>query len=442
MKRIFIAAVLIAGALSSCSKNEVTTIYEVSDDVNTIGLDVAASVTRANDTSATSLEDNAALTLYFYDSTGTTAQSGSIGFTYADGEWSQGSVSGINSDVTGAAWDDIVLPANFYSMHMGNDTTGDNTATEGAVAMTVNTTDGATATAAFAQTSADVSEHVDLVYFGNTLSAIPSAGKIRGTFSHALSRGELSIKAATGNKVYVAQCAVNAFGTSATATVTAATGAISWGTSSWSGTTSYNSAYSIFASNTTTAEQELENGEYIQSGTSTSSADGQFMMIPQATTALTADGSSGKYTLNTTTPEHHIEVLYRMEDAGGVSIVGYADAEDCANWSTTATYDSDSNGTLNSDSYVANDAALYVKVIFPFTSAVTFSAGTAYSIVLNFEDLGGYVADEFYYTEDEEITDIPITEDIEIGESVLVSDDTVIGIYVEEQAWGSASTTL
>lgn len=128
MKKILFSALLIAGAMSSCSKNEVTEVLPASDNSNGIGFNLVTSVSRAKDTNATEIRAAGAVTLYYYN-TGDVddiieAAAGSIDYTYdsTEGVWSQSSSEVKWSDLFGS---DLVGDATFFSLNKGEDSASD-----------------------------------------------------------------------------------------------------------------------------------------------------------------------------------------------------------------------------------------------------------------------------------------------------------------------------
>lgn len=252
MKRIFLSALLIAGAMSSCSKNEIVDkAPTANDNLDIIGVEIAAAATRGTETTAdlirtsgiyeSSTNENP-LTLAFYathwDATysnsdeDTTAAvnvaTGSISFYYDGSAWYQtayssteGSVSGSALSESGATSDDL-FPVDdellWGNMSIGEEGANGETPTAYFFALHDGTKshdlaapvlDGesyrVTCSAdsgnpAFTQeagftggtiTTQTLKDQVDLVYYAGEISAFPTGGNIRGTFYHALSRLEM-----------------------------------------------------------------------------------------------------------------------------------------------------------------------------------------------------------------------------------------------------------
>ncbi len=471
MKRLFLPALLLAGAMSSCSKDEVTSVAAKSDaqTVNTVGFDFATAVTRGAETTADGIRTGSDVTLYFASNATASDVSGSevytsgwINYDYSEA-WSQAKYNVGSSDVTVTTDDNELYWSNlgfsdedgatnptvyFYSMNDGaNNHVLDTYTTTSATGVLF------TPLAGFVGSTTPtnkVSEQVDLVHYAGTISSIPGAGEVRATFDHSLSRFEMYSNQGEYNPYIKSVTFCNLYG-SATPTLTTSNGAVTW---NFDAGASQNTNYLYFTridgSGATESNGELMYDSYIigdYDGAILQTSD-NMMIIPQTLASgseafAAIQGNKGTSDLSdqgaaavtaTLTGIPYIAVIYRMTDAGATSVVGYLNASDCDEYQTLA------DASSVTPTSVGDDSHLYVLVGFPFTSDITLKSGSHYNLNLGFGVTGGILLSDFYYTSYGEETNIRIA-GLEPGDYVIPGVDTPIGLTITVTDWTTESDT-
>ncbi len=392
MKKIFLFAATAAIALSSCSKNDVSEIANPNENPNAIGLNVGAFATKSTETLTSTLQsassstsgDTNNVTLYSNDTN--FGDSGVLKFSYSSSTW---------SNIGTYTWAGVDFTMSVYSAHDGAN-----------VAVTP-------ATGSLSYSVEDlVSKQVDLVYFGQTLSAIPTAGVISATYKHALSRIKMTNLTSSTMTTTVTGVELMGFDGEATATITPATNTIVWSNNA---AANLNYAYDLASASTTS------NDMYI---------------IPYKTAAFVEDAVTGNLGNAPYTGKSGVTALC-VTSVSGTPIAGFADVDDFK----------DLNPSVESVkvSGVAEeyDGAMYVKAIFPI-NGVEFIDGKYYNLQLNFAGASIYYYDDNYYTEDGEelvITGDTTTPGPEEGDPINPTATDLIGLTVIVNSWPAVENT-
>ncbi len=395
MKRFFIAATLMAGMLSSCSENVVTEVLPQSDNANLIGLDLAAALTRGTETVTGTLESAGTtndIDVHYVDNT-TSPVKGTLYFKYSSSAWAQTAGTPIK-------WSDIDLPATFYSLHDGTDNV--------AITATPSTYTSDIVGDKFTPAT-DITLQKDLVYFATTVSALPSGSAISGNYAHALTRA--MILSNHGVNYIPTYTSVKLKNVAGFGTPTITTSDITWTT------TEAATSYTYLNASSSPLEMAA-NADVANIATSANSATANMLIIPQELTATTATGDGTSAAVTPTGA--YVEVIYRMEDANGADVAGYADAVDCP------AYDGSTTG------------ALYIKVAYCLSTALEMNNGISYNLNLNVASNGGVLLEDNYVEADGTPTTIPI-EPLDPGDTVIPSEGDDIGITIGVTGWSDAT---
>ncbi len=207
MKKVFLFAAMAAAVLSSCSKNEISEIATPNENPNAIGLNVGTFATKSAVTTTGTLETYAGVTLYSANTT-----FGNLPFSYASNIW---------TNTASKTWAGVTFPVEVYSMHDGAN---------------VELTDQQLASFSVAT---DVADQKDLVYFAQTINAIPTSGMISATYKHALSRVKMSEKTNEDVVTSISQVSLVGFDGTAVPAMDADDNTISWTGNSDAQTASY-----------------------------------------------------------------------------------------------------------------------------------------------------------------------------------------------------------
>ncbi|MFI3269297.1 MAG: hypothetical protein SNG14_06385 [Rikenellaceae bacterium] len=432
---IFPSLLFAAAAVTSCAEDAATDLpISGLTNSNLITLDMASSATKGSDIDATFLQDNTNVVLSYIDG----STSNTIEFDYNDTDyiWKQ-------TAQTPLMWSDISYPMQVYSMNDGENKTL--------------TYDADTAILSYNVTDAIITNHKDLLYLSKTISSMPSAGIIRGVFDHALSKVEFTLTTTdatdsapdSGYEVSLLTTQFCQPYNDGTATITAADGTIAWG--SQNSRQGYYEYLNLKASNltTTSAEQTYTNviaekiePEATNDPAAATNANWNMMLIPQTIydgysilDALTETPSSLSSAMD---EEPYIEVLYRMDDEHGEAIAGAANATDYINSLDDSVYSTLNKSSARSD---YGNTPLYVRVAFAFSQDYDLEASTYYQLDLDFYNHGGIVVDEYYYDQTGTKTNIPIDDDLEVGEPVIPTTDSQICLTITVSSWGDPTTT-
>ncbi len=420
MKRVLLPALLLTVAMSSCSQNDVDGVDDsvVSSDGN-LKINVSAGTTKGEDVTTSSLETSGKVTLHIKDS-----KNVSSGYDFDnDGggsDWSQTSSSTLT-------WDDIELPAYFYSMHDGS-------------AQGVGLADDS-ATKEYS-VSGSSSDHNDLVYHASVLSAIPAGGTINVYHKHALSK--IQLYAGTGgNKIYIAKVQfinVDANGKATIQPLSAsdvATGMdVTWKNSGTSDETYlYYYVGDEDSGDTEATPQALQSATVDGKTTNPVINDdtaSPFMIIPQETTGVTseqivADKITGSY----------LEVIYYLTDSNDAPLVGYSSV----------------SIRTDADNYIDDDQGktLYVKAAFPV--GYDFEANMQYNLTLGVGmtgSTGGLLLEDNYVDRDGNpitltdkdcggATTTPEIPEVDKGDEILGDGSDDLNIIVSATNWGTTT---
>ncbi len=438
---IFPSLLFAAAAVTSCAEDAATDLpISGLTNSNLITLDMASSATKGSDIDVDILQTNSDVVLsYIFNTTPGTID---FGYDTASSTWVQVDGSGnALADDDALLWSEVSYPMQVYSMNDGED-------------QSLSSYDADTATLSYSVTEADdITAHKDLLYLSKTISSMPSAGIIRGVFDHALSKVEFTLTTTStstesGYEVSLLTTQFSQPYNDGTATITATDGTIAW--SDWSTYQDYYDYLNLKATDLTetSAEQtytnvvakKIEPASTVDLDTGTN-ADWNMMLIPQSITA-------GYDTLDalTTTPSNlaetmaglpYIEVLYRMDDEHGEAIAGAANAKDYINSLDDSVFSATAKASAIS---TYGETPLYVRVAFAFSTAYLLEESTYYQLDLDFYTHGGIVVDEYYYDQTGTVTDIPIDDDLEIGEPVIPEADSQICLTITVSSWGDVTT--
>ncbi len=396
MKKFFIPALLFMGAMSSCSKNEVTEVLPEGDNSNKVGINISSGATKGVDLMTNDIETQGDIKLYAISEK--TSEPTSYMFKFTDGDW----ISGV-----APSWDEIGIPVVFYSAHEGTNPV------ELSVKVT-NTSDLTTeANLGYEVSTASSVSHKDLVFHASKVNSIPLGGKINAYHTHGLSK--INFLASTGtNKAYIARVQLMNVDKNGVATITPKN-AISWSENSEIGMD-----YCYYADPTASSSQVaamFDEGDYI----ATDKTKSAIMMIPQTLNdpdvfTTTTGLEAGTY----------VEVIYCLEDSEGNPIVGYTSAD--------KHYEFDK---FPDD--IAANTPLYVKVAFGVKYDLV--AGKQYDITLGLgreNSTGGIVlGKEFVDKDGDPIDTDPVDTGIpEPGEPAIPGASTQVDITVNVGDWG------
>lgn len=407
-------------AMSSCSQNDVDGVADsiVSSDGN-LKINVSSGTTKGEDVTTSSLETSGKVTLHIKDSDGV---SSGYDFDNGDGgsDWSQSSTT---STLT---WDDIELPAYFYSMHDGD-------------AQGVGLSDDS-ATKEYS-VSGSSSDHNDLVYHASVLSAIPAGGTINVYHKHALSKIQLYAGTA-GNKIYIAKVQLINVDANGTATITAlAASDVATGTGvAWENSGTSDETYLYYY----VGDEDVDDTEATPQALQSTTVDdvttnpvinddtaSPFMIIPQETSGVTseqivADKITGSY----------LEVIYYLTDSNDAPLVGYS----------SVSIRSDADSYIDTD----QDKTLYVKAAFPV--GYDFEANMQYNLTLGVGmtgSTGGLLLEDNYVDRDGDpvtltdkdcdTTTTPEVPEVDKGDEILGDGSDDLDIIVSATSWGATS---
>ncbi|MFI3314130.1 MAG: fimbrillin family protein [Rikenellaceae bacterium] len=414
MKKFFTSALLLAVALSSCSKDVITNEVITSSDDGIVTINVTAAKTRGVDITTTALENSeSGVKLHIIDSGSDDALTNdAYDFTASSSDWSQ-------TSETTLKWSDIDFPSNFYSMHDGTSqslSVGNGEATL-SYTVTGNSTD-----------------HKDLVYHASTLSSIPSGGTINVFHKHALSK--INFYAGTGgNKAYIAKVSlVNVDGEGEVTIKPVDSSELSTASGvSWDNGASNNNTFLYYAIETTipTALQSTVTTSATTNPIVTSDASAPLMILPQETTGATAAQIATAAGISAITGSY-IEVIYYLTDSLDTPLVGYS----------AVSILSDANTYINED----QTKTLYVKAAFPLTA--DFDANYEYNITLGLGmsgSTGGLLITDNYVDKggnnitltkkDTSTSTTPTIPEIDTGDEILGDGDDDIDIVVSVNSW-------
>ncbi len=570
MKKIFLCALLFAGTMSSCVKNDVLDQAPAeNDDLNIVGLDVAITATRGVETTADVIRNSAdtyanssnytALILSFYathfdsaysatDTAAATAnaETGTISFTYSseDSAWSQsGNANTESASINELTWGHMSIgdtdadgntpTAYFFSLHNGSETvtlgtpaTSDEMATLTSTAtadFTQNSWYKSSTSGGYDTNTIAASDQVDLVYYAGEVSAFPSGGNIRGIFHHALSRIEMYSSQGEYTPYVKSVSLVNVLKSGRpTITYTTATNSpsVTWANGTDKvGYICYNGIDASTGKQTT--GEDMADGALLTSISDYASAtSNNIMVIPQTLTpnlttntsdAIFNIGNNSNSTFGNTAymsiTAPYVAMIYRMLDSDGASVVGYKYACDCPEFSeaynssdnTTSTnilkvynletdaeynnlatlnttdgitvsggsaitgssyteqelynlmLDADSNTATADLSLLANEVTynmgitpvshLYMLVGFPVTTSTTLASGKDYDFKLGIGTTGGVLLHPYYVDAFGRSTRIEI-DGIEVGEYVLATAETAIGLTITVNSWDDSVSSV
>ncbi len=411
MKKIILPVLLLVGAMSSCSKNDVTEVLHSSDNMNAVGLNVASGVTRGADVTTASIQNTSNIDLYY----ASTAKTGKATFTCSAGDW-------ISTDAP--KWSELGIPGSttaFYSMNDGSNAYG-----------LVDATSGMTADAAFT-TGEESANHKDLVYYAGELAAIPAGGQINAFHKHALSK--VNFFATTGSlNVHIARVRLVNVGAESTPTITAPT------TVTWTKVASQDAFFKYYADADASSDKvAVSFGDPVTAGADNSkvaimaaSTTPSVMMIPQALVNSFDTATQQGDNVADVIKGAYIEVIYCATDKNGEAIVGYTEAQKHPQYSKMTT------GTTDTDITSAT-TPLYVKAAFPIAS-LSLGDNKAYDVILGLGgtgSTGGYVvSDEFVNKDGDKINlGIEETEIPDIDDPVFPDADAQIDIIVTVGDW-------
>ncbi|MFI3333541.1 MAG: hypothetical protein SNI32_07720 [Rikenellaceae bacterium] len=469
MKRFYLFALLLAGAMSSCSKNEVTEVLPASDNINAIGMSVVSNATRGVETTTTTMEAATKILLDYWHNPDSGATSGSITDLAQDGDDASVWMS------QSRTWDEIKFPVTFYSLHNGGVDADDAYAafsvTNSGAAYSEYTVAGTVSNSGAAFDSyIDISQNQDLIALSTTLTGIPHAGIITGAFQHAQSR--IEIYSDQGDYIpYIKSTIFMNLKNKGSLSISNES-VCTWG--------SYDAPMPYLYFNNVDINLQLGSEDEAKSTAlltkdrnriSDVAVDGSYtipsdpknnmIIIPQTVksndfmtcledyaidpvvgeskvgggTYEAADVFTTAAYTNITTP--YIQVLYRMRninDAG--SAVGYLHASDCY-----AYREMKAAGDEILPSGLGDDSHLYALVGFPFVSEQIFAPGFDYDIYIGLGVTGGKLLYGYYFASNGQPTNIKIA-NINPGDDVLATKDSPIGIDVDSDAWSAAASTV
>ncbi len=403
-----------AAALASCSENDPNTSSSDSaaQTGDLVAINTYAGTTKATDTTTESLETSAKVILHIDDSDSVQA---TYTFEYDGSDWSQSGSSLIS-------WGTIEFPANFYSMHDGDDPLGSLSFTSDVATYTAYTVTG------------ESTEHKDLVYHASKLTAIPTGGAVSVYHKHALSK--LHLYAATGtNNVYIARVNLVNIDAQGTATITPiAYDQISTANDiGWVNSKSDFETYLYFY-----LDGAVATGITSASGTDpiiNSSPNAPLMIIPQTTTAAEVTGSSDSVAKFSGS---YVEVIYYMTDSNNMPLVGYSSVE----------------ARSDADKYIGTDQDKVLYVMGAFPLGYTFEANKEYNIALGLgadNSSGGILIADYFVDQDGVAVDLTLadgTDDgktvpipqIDEGDDILAGSGDSIDILVTATSWDDGDT--
>ncbi len=412
MKKLFFCLATCGLIFANCSRDEITDVNSSDPDV----IKFTSTMTRATVVDLNGLK-GATNGFVVYATNGAspsgwyTGVDGTNNYKFTSGAW------GWANSATAPRWPIVTTgyPMSFYAYFASKDTGLDKQAF-------------AYDALSFGYEIQPVADQIDLLAAKNVnVATKPGDGYLPLTFNHILTKVNFGIVPGYKATVHVQQLGVESIKESGTYGFTS---------DSWTAT-SGSASYDYF--NKTGADIKAITGADATESASedlyTDQTDKHLMLMTQSSTTATWIYDQGA---DLPPSDAYISAIYRIETPNDDNAIGYADAQKHPGIKA-------SNGWAGVTAPVTYNGGLFVKVGFPFGATPTSltwekGKGYKYNIYLGTANSSnGYLADEYYYDENGEQTDLLITPAKEQGEPMT---DGIINFKVSVSNWDNEADTV